>query len=103
MAKTLKINLSIADRLYPMFIEPSQEEGFRKAASKINGMIRDFERNYELKDKRDALAMCAILLATEIEQGKLTENQQDSEIKTRLENICSIMDSILWKHRSSFK
>ncbi|CEN32504.1 cell division protein ZapA [Capnocytophaga cynodegmi] len=95
MNDTLKIKLSIADRVYPLVIEPQQEEGFRKAAKEINEMIHNFERNYELKDKRDALAMCTIVLATKIEQTKIDENNQDLTIKEKLENISRIMDSII--------
>ncbi|MFK8297460.1 cell division protein ZapA [Capnocytophaga cynodegmi] len=95
MNDTLKIKLSIADRVYPLVIEPQQEEGFRKAAKEINEMIHNFERNYELKDKRDALAMCTIVLAAKIEQTKIDENNQDLTIKEKLENISRIMDSII--------
>lgn len=95
MDNTLKIKLSIADRVYPLVIEPRQEEGFRKAAKEINEMIHNFEQNYELKDKRDALAMCTIVLATQIEQTKLDESYQDLTIKEKLENICKMMDSII--------
>lgn len=94
MGKFLKIKLSIADRVYPLEIEPHKEEGFRKAAKKINDMIHNFEQNYELKDKRDALAMCTIVLATQIEQTKIDENNQDSVLKEKLENIWRIMDSV---------
>lgn len=95
MDKSLRIKLSIADRIYPMMVEPHQEEGFRKAAKEINEMIQNFQLNYELKDKRDALAMCAIVLAARIEQAKINENNQDSTIKEKLEDICSLMDSVL--------
>ncbi|ATA88962.1 cell division protein ZapA [Capnocytophaga stomatis] len=95
MDNTLKIKLSIADRVYPLVIEPHQEEGFRKAAKEINEMIHNFERNYELKDKRDALAMCTIVLATQIEQAKIDESNQDLTIKEKLENISKMIDSII--------
>ena len=36
----LKIKLSIANRIYPLTIDPSQEEGLRKAALDINMMIK---------------------------------------------------------------
>lgn len=95
MEDILKIKLSIADRVYPLVIEPQQEEGFRKAAKQINEMIHNFEQNYELKDKRDALAMCTIVLATQIEQTKIDENHQDLTIKEKLKNINNIIDSII--------
>ena len=35
MDEKLKIKLSIADRVYPLTIDPRQEEGLRKAAKNI--------------------------------------------------------------------
>lgn len=98
MDNTLKIKLSIGDRVYPMRILPHQEEGFRKAAKSINDMINQFEMNYELKDKTDALAMCAISLATRIEQSKLNEDSQVVETKEKLEEIHTLIDEIAQKN-----
>ena len=40
MAEKLKIKLSVANRVYPLTIHPSQEEGLRKASQEINDMIK---------------------------------------------------------------
>ena len=50
----LKIKLSIANRIYPLTIDPSQEEGLRKAALDINNMIKQLE---EKKPKRQTQKM----------------------------------------------
>ena len=39
MSEKLKIKLSVGNRVYPLTIHPSQEEGLRKAAQEINKMI----------------------------------------------------------------
>jgi cell division protein ZapA len=39
MSEKLKIKISIADRVYPLTVEPSQEEGLRSASKKIDDMI----------------------------------------------------------------
>ena len=44
MSDKLKIKLSIANRVYPLTIEPSQEEGLRKAALKIDAMINNLSK-----------------------------------------------------------
>lgn len=95
MDEILKIKVSIGDRVYPMNIEPHQEEGYRKAAKEINELIQKFESTYELKDKQDALALCAIVLATNIEQKKLDESQIDSTVKGKLTSINELMDAML--------
>ena len=60
MSNQLKIKLSIADRVYPLTIHPDQEEGLRKAAKKIEGMIKKFESSYAVRDKQDVLAIVCI-------------------------------------------
>lgn len=76
MSNTLKIKLSIADRVYPLTIQPEQEEGLRKAAKKIEAMIKQFEQNYAVRDKQDVLAMCAVQFAAQTEQ-KTINNQTE--------------------------
>ncbi|HRN98255.1 MAG TPA: cell division protein ZapA [Flavobacterium sp.] len=68
MSEKLKIKLSIADRIYPLTVELSQEEGLRSAAKKIEAMIKQFEENYAVRDKQDVLAMCALQFASQVEQ-----------------------------------
>ena len=45
MSEQLKIKLSIANRVYPLTIAPSQEEGLRLAAQKIEQTLKKFEQN----------------------------------------------------------
>ena len=51
MSDKLKIKLSIADRVYPLTIDPAQEEGLRKAAKNIEQLAKKFEQNYAVRDK----------------------------------------------------
>ena len=64
MNEFIKIKLEIANRLYPLTIKPEQEEGLRKSALRIDQMIKKFEKNYEVRDKQDVLAMCALQFAS---------------------------------------
>ena len=59
----LRIKISIADRVYPLTVEPTQEEGLRSASKKIDAMIKQFEESYAVRDKQDVsgyvcLAIC---------------------------------------------
>lgn len=78
MGEKLKIKLSIADRVYPLTIDPSQEEGLRKAAKNIDQLAKRFEQNYAVRDKQDVLAMCALQFASKIEQRGI-ENSEDTQ------------------------
>ena len=84
MEEKLKIKLSIADRVYPLTIDPKQEEGLRKAAKNIDNLAKKFEQNYAVRDKQDVLAMCALQFASKIEQSGINESESTKEAKERL-------------------
>ena len=91
----LNIKLMVADRLYPLSIDPSEEESFRLAAKKINEMIQSFERHYDLRDKQDAIAMCAIVLARQASQEKLNEDDKQEQITKKLQDIYAVLNSLV--------
>ncbi len=94
MSDKLKIKLSIADRVYPLTIQASQEEGLRKAAKKIEAMIKQFEQSYAVRDKQDVLAMCALQFAAQTEQKTL---DSDSEVQKAEEKLHSL-NELLQQH-----
>jgi cell division protein ZapA len=95
MAEQLKIKLSIADRIYPLTINPDQEEGLRLATKKIEEMIKRFEKSYAVRDKQDVLAMCALQFAAQVEQ-KGIDNETDSEkITDRLNALNGLLQNHL--------
>ena len=87
MADQLKIKLSIANRIYPLNILIDQEEGLRRAAQKIDQMIKQFEQSYSVRDKQDVLAMCALQFAYQIEQQNIDKSDLDVSLKDRLIEI----------------
>lgn len=94
MNDRLKIKLSIADRVYPLTIAPSQEEGLRIAAKKIEEVIKQFEQSYAVRDKQDVLAMCALQFAAKTEQQTIDKGNQVIETEERLKQL----DQLLQKH-----
>ena len=56
----LNVKISVAGRLYPMTITPESEELIRHSAKKIDETIKKYQKNYEVKDKTDGLAMSAL-------------------------------------------
>ena len=87
MEEKLKIRLSIADRVYPLTIDPKHEEGLRKAAKNINLLVKKFEQNYAVRDKQDVLAMCALQFASKIEQTGINELENTATVKSRLKAL----------------
>ena len=94
MSEKLKIKLSIANRVYPLTIETSQEEGLRKAAQKIDTMIKQFEQSYSVRDKQDVLAMCALQFASQSEQKVIDKENLSDEVQNKL----YALDELLKNH-----
>ena len=55
----IKINLSIAGRLYPITIDAEKEELYREAAKRLNDKITEYSRIPKF-DVTDRLAMAAL-------------------------------------------
>ena len=95
MSDKLKIKLSIADRVYPLTIDPSQEEGLRKAAKNIDELAKKFEKNYAVRDKQDVLAMCALQFASKIEQKGIEQTEDTKVAEERLKALSDLVRSKL--------
>lgn len=91
MGEKLKIKISIADRVYPLTVETSQEEGLRSASKKIDTMIKQFEENYAVRDKQDVLAMCALQFASQVEQKQLDKTIDGTETLEKLKKINDLL------------
>jgi cell division protein ZapA len=95
MAEPLKIKLSIADRVYPLNINPSQEEGLRLATKKIEVMIKKFEHSYAVRDKQDVLAMCALQFAAQVEQKQIDTSSDTQETEAKLKALDRLLQEQL--------
>ncbi len=95
MSEKLKIKLSIADRVYPLTIDPSQEEGLRRAAKNIEQLAKKFEQNYAVRDKQDVLAMCALQFASKIEQKGIDQSEGIQEAVERIKALDQLVNSKL--------
>ena len=95
MEEKLKIKISIADRVYPLTVDASQEEGLRSASKKIDMMIKQFEENYAVRDKQDVLAMCALQFASQVEQKQIDNAMNGSETIEKKKKINAVLDQYL--------
>jgi cell division protein ZapA len=87
MAEKVKLKVNIAGRHYPMSVKAEEEEIIRQAGKQINDLIRDYEQKYDIRDKQDALAMCALqFVSKSIGQEKM-EVDEDENIQLRLQKI----------------
>ncbi|WP_166921881.1 cell division protein ZapA [Flavobacterium poyangense] len=95
MDEKLRIKISIADRVYPLTVEPNQEEGLRSASKKIDVMIKQFEESYAVRDKQDVLAMCALQFASQVEQKQIDYNVDGHETIERIKKLNLLLDQYL--------
>ena len=93
----LKIKISIADRVSPLTVEMSQEEGLRSASKKIDTMMKQFEENYAVRDKQDVLAMCALQFASQLEQKQIDNSIDGKETVERIKAINDLLSRYLDK------
>ena len=97
MSEKLKIKISIADRVYPLTVDVSQEEGLRSASKKIDAMIKQFEQNYEVRDKQDVLAMCALQFASQVEQKQIDKSTIEDNTIIKLGKLNELLGEYLDK------
>ena len=96
MDDKLKIKVTIGDRVYPLTIKSEgEEEGIRKAVKKINDLIKKFEENYEVRDKQDVLAMCALQFASLQEVNSIYNEQDAHKIENKLKEMSALLDTHL--------
>lgn len=96
MDDNLKIKVTIGDRVYPLTIRnEGEEEGIRAAVKKINGLLKNFEKNYEVRDKQDVLAMCALQIASQNEVKNVYEDMDTKKVEIKLNNMEQLIDSYL--------
>lgn len=86
-----RITINIAGRIYPLNVPAAEEETLRKVGKQIENMIKDFEQNFDVRDKQDALAMCALKLGTNAEVVALNH---EKNIKSSTERLIKINQSL---------
>ena len=91
---SLSIKIKIANRTYPMTINPESEESVRRSVKKIAERIKFYETNYAINDRQDLLAMCLIEVASRLESLDLEVNNDNKDINLKLENIHKSLSSI---------
>ncbi|PIE50158.1 MAG: cell division protein ZapA [Flavobacteriales bacterium] len=90
--ETRRINIKIAGRAYPLNVPVDEEETLRKVGNEIEMMIKEFEKNFDVKDKQDVLAMCALKLGTNAQVYAQKHQQSIQSINKRLKDCSQLLD-----------
>ena len=90
----LSIKIKIADREYPMKVEPEEEERIRRAGKIVNEKIKLFKSQFGIDDKQDLLAMVAF--DTLVERLKTEGGDvSDDLLKEKLSGLSSLISQSL--------
>ncbi len=89
-----RITINIAGRVYPLNVPAAEEETLRRVGKQIENMIKDFEQNFDVRDKQDALAMCALKLGTNAEVVALNYDKTLHAANERLSQITQSLNDI---------
>ena len=89
MDEELSINVTIADRRYPMRIKRNEEEKIRKAVKIINERILQYQQRYSGKDNQDCLAMSALQFVIQV-----IDTMEQSNISPIVKQIEEINDQL---------
>lgn len=89
-----RITINIAGRNYPLNVPAAEEETLRKVGKSIEAMIKDFEQNFDVRDKQDAIAMCALKLGTNAEVAQLSNEKNMNASNERLVRINQMLEEL---------
>ena len=97
MKDKLSIKVSVAGRIYPLAIERDEEENVRKAVKLINEKVSDFEKNFDIKDRQDLLAMVSLNFVPQYLEAKDSLQKDDKGVIEKLEKLDKMISSELDK------
>ena len=89
-----RITINIAGRNYPLNVPAAEEETLRKVGKQIETMLKDFEESFDVRDKQDALAMCALKLGTNAEVYSLNNEKNIKNTNERVSKINALLEKL---------
>ncbi len=91
----LSIKIKIADREYPMKVEPEEEERIRKAGKIVNEKIKLFKSQFGIDDKQDLLAMVAFDALVERLKTEGSSSNDDNLLQEKLAGLNNLISQSL--------
>lgn len=89
-----RITINIAGRTYPLNVPSAEEETLRKVGKQIENMIKDFEASFDVRDKQDALAMCALKLGANAEVSRLANEKNINASTERVQQLNQLLEEL---------
>jgi len=93
----ISIKINIADRVYPLKVSMEEEEIIRRAAKLINDRIKEYQENYEVKDKQDLLSMCVLHYATSSLKAEMKVSVEDTDVADKVYQLDYLLNQFFAK------
>jgi cell division protein ZapA (FtsZ GTPase activity inhibitor) len=93
----VSLKVLIAGRSYPLTVQQEEEQIVQNAAKLINDKIKEFEKNYSVRDKQDLLAMCAINLLV----AQITTPKKSPELEKEINQLDLFVSDYLKKESNT--
>lgn len=87
-----RITINIAGRTYPLNVPSTEEETLRRVGKQIETMIKDFEASFDVRDKQDALAMCALKMGTNAEVFQQSNKRNIASSTQKVKDLCDLFE-----------
>lgn len=92
MSNEINIKINVGDRVYPLKVTVEEEEKVRRAAKRLNDRIQQYKQEFEVTDKHDLLAMCALEFASEAENVSYQKSFYEEGLMDKIEAIENLLD-----------
>jgi len=92
--RELSIKTKIADREYPMKVDPDDEERIRKAGRIINDKLKYYAKQFGIDDKQDLLAMVAFDILVDRSQKEEIDVINDETILEKVNSLNNMLSSV---------
>ena len=77
----INIKVEVAGSVFPLKVNAEDEQNIKEAVELINNKIAKFEKNYEIKDKKDVLSMVMLQLVSQLYKQANTAEKELSNLK----------------------
>jgi len=94
--KIENISVIVADRPYRLKVKNSEVATVKKAAEMIKNKMLELQKQYEVKDKQDYLAMSALTFAVDaINNTPKQNNTKQRNLNIKLDKLDDILSQFL--------
>lgn len=93
----VSLKVLIAGRSYPITVPQEEEQAVMQAAKLINDKIKEFEKNYSVRDKQDLLSMCSLHLLVTL----MTTPKKSPELEKVINQLDLFVSDYLKKESNS--